>query len=68
MKGAARRAMVLALSSMTGKGPKRYGIRIPRGRRALSAQPADCAAAGLINQKPMQGADGGDTGTPTIVD
>ena len=31
MKGAARRATDLALSPMTGKTPKRYGIRIASG-------------------------------------
>jgi hypothetical protein len=31
MKGAARRATGLALSLMMGKGPTRYGIRIPIG-------------------------------------
>jgi hypothetical protein len=34
MKGAARLATDLALSPMTGKGPKRYGIRIPSGEPA----------------------------------
>jgi hypothetical protein len=32
MKDAARLATDLALSPMTGEGPKRYGIRIPSGR------------------------------------
>jgi hypothetical protein len=35
MKVAARRAKDLALSPMTGKGPKRYGIRHPE--RAMTA-------------------------------
>jgi hypothetical protein len=32
MKGVAQLGTDLALSPMTGKGPKRYGIRIPSGR------------------------------------
>jgi hypothetical protein len=37
MKGAARRATDRALSPMTGKGPKRYGVRIPSG--AMTGEP-----------------------------
>jgi hypothetical protein len=33
MKGAARRATVLAWSPMMAKGPKRYGTHIPSGGR-----------------------------------
>jgi hypothetical protein len=52
MKGAARRATDRALSPMTGKDPKRYGIRIPSGdgggRHRWSAIAADRSAAGFL--------------------
>jgi hypothetical protein len=40
-KGAARRATVLALSPMTDKGPRRFGIRNRLPRERLIAQRRD---------------------------
>ena len=51
MKGDAQRATDLALSPMTGKGPKRCGIRIPE--RADDGEPARLNQSKSARLKPV---------------
>jgi hypothetical protein len=50
MKGAARRATGLALCPMTGKAPKRFGMRMPS--RAMTATPAPAQFLGIVYDQP----------------